>query len=384
MRKLLPILFVCLLPSLTKAQLVADAGADQTIYLGNSVTLTGTATNRSTSLWREVSTDYSSGATITNAGSLTATVSGLPQGTFYFELAVTSPASVVKRDTVTINVDYAPAPANSTLLRSVASKYPIMVPVVNDRTDTINTLNQSTSIIFPDGKGPVFYDRSRTNDEWIDPQMGKFYSIIEDGYDWYDGGYARSEMSFGSFYTLDTSKTYCFEWKGYFPELLVTPDEIIVIWQLHGNDGNSPPFALRPSGGNLIFSDLDHSNTKTVICSLSALVQQAHTIRITIKEGLTEGIVKVEYDGVQKYLRTTGQVGRFSDYPKFATLYDWANSVVDVNNHTRGRKFSLVTESFTVYELSDISMVAAPTIIISGGQNITVDHRNKRSSNMGK
>ncbi len=39
------------------------------------------------------------------------------------------------------------------------------------------------------------------------------------------------------------------------------------------------------------------------------------------------------------------------DYPKIATLYDYGNALVDPSNHTRGRKFSLVTESFKIYEI---------------------------------
>ena len=332
---------------------VANAGPDQTIYLTQSstVTLNGSASSGDSYQWTDVSTDYKSGATISSPNSAVTTVTGLPQGVFYFQLAVTS-GGVTSKDVVVVNVDY-DVPPNGTLLRSLSGVFPDIKGLVNNRTDTTNSgLNKSSKLTFPDGSGTIFYDQGRSNDMFIDAPNGKFISTIEDGYAWNGSSYARTEMSFGSFYTLSTSKTYCFEWKGYFPELLSTPNEIIVIWQLHGNDGNSPPFALRPSKGNLIFSDLDASNTKTVICSLADLVKKANTLRIYIKEGASgAGLVRVEFNGEQKYLRTTGQVGRFSDYPKFATLYDSYNSIVDVNNYTRGKKFSLVTESFKVYDI---------------------------------
>lgn len=376
MKYLLTILSLLILNTAI-SQPVANAGADQTIYLTstNQATLNGTGST-GTGLnyqWREVSTDYSSGATISSPTSVTTNVVGLPQGVFYFELAVTDNVDRVSADTVKIDVDYAGAPANSTLLRTIAPVFSDMVPVVNDRTDTTDFIAGEESIVpFNDANpGEIFYDRARSNQMFIDAQRGKFYSILEDGYQWNNDGYDRVEMHFGSDYTLDTSKIYTFEWKGYFPQLVVTDAELVLIWQLHGNDGNSPPFALRPSGGNLILDDLDYGgDTKTVICSLADLVNQTHTIRITIKEGMN-GFFKLLYDGVTKYSRTTGQVGRFSDYPKFGTLYDWANSIVDVNNHTRNKKFPLVTENFNVYTVTDTTTVAAPTISMAGNQSIT-------------
>ena len=352
----------------------ANAGPDQTIYLTqtSTVTLNGSGSSGDSYQWTEVSTDYKSGATISSPNSAVTTVTGLPQGVFYFQLAVTS-GGVTATDVIVVNVDY-DVPPNGTLLRSLSAVFPNIRGLVNDRSDTTNSgLNKSSSLTFPDGSGTIFYDQGRSNDMFIDAPNGKFVSTIEDGYAWNGSSYARTEMSFGSFYTLSTSKTYCFEWKGYFPELLSTPNEIIVIWQLHGNDGNSPPFALRPSKGNLIFSDLDASNTKTVICSLADLVKKANTLRIYIKEGASgAGLVRVEFNGEQKYLRTTGQVGRFSDYPKFATLYDSYNSIVDVNNYTRGKKFSLVTESFKVYDIDGSQPASKPTANAGNDQTITL------------
>src|SRR6185312_14765204 len=112
---------------------VANAGPDQTIYLSqtNTATLDGSASSGSSYQWTEVSTDYKSGATITSPNSATTTVTGLPQGVFYFQLAVTSGGSTAT-DIVVVRVNYDLPPPNSTLLRAVAPKFSEMVAVVND------------------------------------------------------------------------------------------------------------------------------------------------------------------------------------------------------------------------------------------------------------
>ncbi len=54
---------------------------------------------------------------------------------------------------------------------------------------------------------------------YIGTLRGKFYSVVEDGYHWQNSSsYARTEVDYGKQYWLDSNKTYCFEWKGYFPQ----------------------------------------------------------------------------------------------------------------------------------------------------------------------
>ena len=65
--------------------------------------------------WTEISSDFSSGGTIINPTSAVTTVTGLKQGTFYFQLSATS--GNVAKDTVVVRVDYDVPPANSTLVR---------------------------------------------------------------------------------------------------------------------------------------------------------------------------------------------------------------------------------------------------------------------------
>ena len=67
-----------------------------------------------------------------------------------------------------------------------------------------------------------------------------------------------------------------------------------------------------------------------------------------------KAFLKVEVDGVQMYYRNAGQVGNTfqQDYPKFATVYDYDNAIVNPDYLARGRKFSMVTESYKIYTIS--------------------------------
>lgn len=78
---------------------------------------------------------------------------------------------------------------------------------------------------------------------------------------------------------------------------------------------------------------------------------------------------------MKKYFRNTGDVGRTwqRDYPKVASIYDYGNAFVDVNNHTRGRKFSLVTEAFRIYTFNK-RVPVWPPVINTGGIEKTKKH----------
>lgn len=359
------------------AQPTADAGSNQTIYLSSTstATLSGSGTGSGLSYqWTEVSTDYMSGATITTPTAATTTVTGLPQGTFYFELAVTDNVDRVAVDTVVVRVNYSAAPDNYSLLRSISSKFSVMVPIVNSRTDTTNTLDQSTyPVTFTDGTGGIYYDRSRTNGERIDSKLGKFYSTVEDGYKWGSNSYARSELHYGSGYAVDTTKTYCFEWKGYYPQsmsFMTTNTRATAIMQIHGNsdygdDGDSPPFQFIVENGKVKFLESNGdggagmNGANVTLAVLDAPINETHTIKLIVREGKgyagQDAFVQVIVDGVQKYYRNTGQVGvtLMHDYIKFATNYDWGKALVDPANHTRNRKVSLTTEEFNIYSVGD-------------------------------
>ncbi len=75
---------------------------------------------------------------------------------------------------------------------------------------------------------------------YIDPLGGKFYATVEDGYYWTGGGdYARTEVCYGSGYTLNTGTIYCLEWQGYFPtgffQFSIKLTSSVQLFQIHGN-----------------------------------------------------------------------------------------------------------------------------------------------------
>ncbi len=124
--KLLSSLFVCLLSFVSGLQKtlaqIADAGADQQIYLSQTTTavLNGSKSSGTRYKWTDISTDYPCPGNIISATSKTTKVAGLQQGVFYFQIAVTT-SGTTKYDTVSITVDYAPAPATGTLLKDLST-----------------------------------------------------------------------------------------------------------------------------------------------------------------------------------------------------------------------------------------------------------------------
>jgi hypothetical protein len=391
MRYLLTILPFFFLQSL-QAQITVNAGADQTIYLTetNQVTLVGT-TNLSSSLWREVSTDYMSGARIANAGSLITTVSGLPQGVFYFELSVTA-AGVTLRDTMKVTVDYAPAPG--TFLTSIPISNPSFQAIVNLRDDTTSYFGyDDTHSYFPmqiQGSNVRLYlERSHTPGMYVDAQKGKLYNTLQDGYAWNGSTYDRSQLTFGTNAAamLDTNKIYCFELKFYFPQPVAenmatigSPDwGRFAVFGIHGDDAVSGDVSIQVARDSVCFYDgyyaVPDPRRFIKLISTADCYNKTHTFRLTIKEGANysgqDAFVKVEIDGVQKYYRNFGQVGNTlqRDYPKLTGLYDYNNLIVNPLNLTRNKKFSLVTEAFNWYVLSDAT---APTISVCADQTITV------------
>jgi hypothetical protein len=388
MKKLL-FIFILFFSLKAISQPIANAGADQTIYLTstNSATLNGTGST-GTGLsyqWREVSTDYSSVATITNANTATATVSPLPQGVFYFELQVTDNVDRVSVDTVKITVNYATAPANSTLIFNFPLSDANVLSIVNNRSDTTTYFPPSNSLgQVTDGNGHKWYlFRDRLNGLRIDAQRGKLISTIEDGYagETSDGTtyYSRAEIALadGEF-LIDTSKIYTFEWKGYLPSdtnLINTngaPDwaEILTMFQIHSLSQTPTVFGMNEGVKGNIYAGFQ---TDSLTLGYIPDFTHSRTLRFTIKEGQGQGaFMKVQLDGQTVYYLKNTQIGSgyYDDYVKFGGLYDWRNWITNPDSLARGRKYSLVTEGFNVYTLTDTSSSPAPTISMSGSQVI--------------
>ena len=410
----------------TFAQPIANAGADKTIYLTqtSNVTLDGSGSSGTSFLWREISTDYLSGASITTPNSKITTVTGLPQGVFYFELAATS-AGITKRDSMKVIVDYDVPPANSTLKSWFDLSGYWILRCINWRGDTINHFPNADQIHMQCGDDSLNYlsnqwwdlYRDRMNGIMIDSLRGKIYTTIEDGYGSSTAPngirYARSEIQIGSKNVLvDTNYIYVYEWKGYFPHptdsnyLANDPtnsSQLMTIFQIHGDEYDYAivNFEMRKDGiyfrneitGSQSELNDTYSKESVFIAPMDSFYNKAHTLRITLREGLAypgqKAFIKVEFDGITKYYRNKGGVGSayFNDYVKWGTLYDWNVATVNPDSLSRGRKFSIANESFKRYILpetpplvsaGDIQFITLPTTYTTlsgraeaGGSSIT-------------
>lgn len=385
----------------------ANAGADVTVYLtqGSTATLNGSGSSGTSYLWTDITANVgypmlmslgveghpTNTGTITSPSSKTTTVTGLTQGTWYYQIAVTTGATTVY-DTMVVRVNYDVPPG--TYSRGLEMDNPTVLNFINTRPDTLQ-LPSNTTYGISTGQGNYYYDRSRSNSMYVDTMRAKLYSVVEDGFHWFaSSSYARTEDAYGIGYGLDTNKTYCFEWKGYLPQDVssYTGDDVTIIMQLHTtnpliSDGPTWEFIYRGTSGNLIFNENMHNyngqnatpafpkvNVATTLMPITGLVNTTHTIRVTTRQGAgypgQDAFIKVEIDGVQKYYRNTGQVGEDplgEDYPKFATMYDYANIFVNPTNHTRNRKVALVTEDFNSWIVPDVTPSPIQNFIIKKG-----------------
>lgn len=376
MAKYITILFLCLLSFISRSQ-TANAGSDVTIYLTetSSATLDGSASSGTSYQWREISTDYSSGATISSPTSKTTTVTGITkQGTFYFEIAVTT-GGTTKRDSMVVRVGSNPPPSNSTTL--INFDMVGTAGVINNRTDTTNYYASGTlpyNRAF--GNDGTRYDlaRGRSNGLMIDSLRGKLYSMLEDGYYDYVDGYTRSEIEIPDIVLkLDTTKTYMIEWQGYYPDEVnyLEGGPILNLFQIHGVVRANPfGMSLYP-GGAITAADLgtDGYLAPPPVSNFEHFKNNAHTLRLTINEGYgypgQPNFLKIDLDGITKYYRDTGNIGEttWGDYLKFGSLYDFGSHMVNGDSLSRGRKFGLVTTRYIVYQLND----AVPPCLINPG-----------------
>jgi hypothetical protein len=363
----------------------ANAGQDKTIYLTetSTVTLNGSSTSGVSFLWSDISSDFK-GGTISNPTSLITTVNGLKQGTFYYQLAVTSGGITVK-DTVIIRVEYDVPTANSVLIRNFNMSDPKNYKTINNRADTSNYFDLSNRSYSQTADEDYYLFRARANGLAIDSCRGKLLSTNEDGY----AGtracstcpyYPRSEIQISNMnWIVDTLHTYVFEWKGYFPqaENYLNKDNhpewatILTMFQIHGNayDYAIANFSLNHNGNITFNNTVVDNNLKgygdfqpkdsLTIGFIPDFYNKSRTLRVTLKEGKgypgQDAFIKMEIDGVTKYYRNTGGVGSpsFDDYVKFGGLYDWNSWITSKDSLARGRKYSLVTESFKIYTLPD-------------------------------
>jgi len=376
---------------------VANAGPDQKIYLTqtSAVTLNGSGSSGDSYQWTKIydvypdqATPPTNPSTIVSPNSATTSVTGLVQGNWYYQLAVTS-GGITKKDTVIVRVDYDAPPANSTIYKWL--DMPGIAPIANKR-DNISSYfsisNQTYSQAYTSGQSYYLY-RDNNSEMMVDSSRGKFYSIAMDGVAGGTGNFARIEVQDRQS-DVDTSHINVWEWRGYLNYDLAKIKyayqgyEGVFIFQLHGTVGSisdGPPLALvyyhdsiaiqenfkhfdlGSNGGN--GSNGTPANPTGMyykaLFPTSILHNQSHTIRFIVKEGVggvgQSAFVRIELDGKTVYYRNNGQVGESlddqTDYMKYGSIYDYGKNFIDPANTTRGRKLCVVTEKYTWYRLSD-------------------------------
>lgn len=378
MKKLITI--VCFFISIKVLAQTANAGNDISVYLNlsSSAILNGSGSSASTYQWSEISTDYSSGVPIIHSTSKVATLSGLPQGVFYFQIAATT-GRVTKYDTTVVRVFLTGAPANSTLLHSFNLSDPNAIATINQRDDTTSyfPVRDAVHSQFTDATSTDwFLFRDRLNGLYIDTLRGKLISTIEDGYEGADG-YPRAEIQPADYdMTFDTSHIYVIEWQGYFPQnadYLTGYNSMLNMVQLHSKTQVATVFQMNQLAGDYegvvdVFYQGGIADpygygpgfTKNTVqvSTVSDFYNKAHTVQIIFREGKMytgqDAFIELKIDGVTKYYRNRGQVGsaNFDDYPKFAGLYDSNSAVVNKHSLRRGRKYKLVTTAYNIYTVS--------------------------------
>jgi hypothetical protein len=393
------------------AQPIANAGPDQTIYLtqANSVTLNGSGSSGTSYLWTKIydvqqpQAGYPvDPASIVSPTSETTTVTGLIQGTWYYQLAVTT-GGVTKLDSVVVRVDAQPPPANYILERYLPFGDQKFDTLINNRNDTTQESSDPNGLTY--SQGNIFINRDRCPSFLLDSSKGKLYGTVEDGYYWpftianpgVYGKYSRAEIFNGTSYVIDTNKTYIFEWKGYFPQSikanlpLLDPRNpgifaaILTIMQAHGNSNQTGPWQFKLTHDSLQFQESNaittegYYNSGCVNINLMStddvnMLNKSHTFRVETRQGKgypgQKAYIKLYSDGVLVYQRDTGNVGQtlMHDYIKYSTIYDYRNVITSPDSLARGKKFSLVTEAFNIYTLNNASNI--PPIAKAGSSQI--------------
>jgi hypothetical protein len=407
MKKLITILFICLLPLFSKAQ-TANAGSDKLVYLtqGNSVYIGGSSSGDSY-LWTALTdsvprstTGITNPATIITPTAQKTLVRGLTQGAWPYQIAVTTGSTTVY-DTVIVRVAYSPAPLNSTKLDSISTSASFnslakpstvqgyTVAGFNDRTDTTS--------YFGVGGGSSQYWRANWNNNtsykfandqtafWIPPTNSTLFGLSHDGTNAGDG-YIRTQISMGSTGcpegNMDSSHIYLMEQQMYFtknPSVYFKDNQHDVLFgfDMHGHS-TANPFSLSMTYPNKIFvQDASASGTNTEIFPTSqittdSLTNKVHTFRLYQKLG-KKGFIKVFYDGILLYQRS-GDVGDsynddYSDnWPQWGGLYDHSAEIVDYTNATRKNSLNIGTTAWRFYSLSDtaqFTQAGHPTTSIS-------------------
>ncbi len=101
------------------APTTANAGADQTVCAGSTVTMAGNTATSGTGTWTKVSGP--AGGTITTASSPTTTITALVAGTYTYQWTITNAPCAASNDQMIITVSAAPTTANAGIDQTICT-----------------------------------------------------------------------------------------------------------------------------------------------------------------------------------------------------------------------------------------------------------------------
>jgi hypothetical protein len=182
-------------------------------------------------------------------------------------------------------------------------------------------------------------------------------ATIADGRRWGGSRYDRAElMANQSNVVADQDVTYVYEWRGYVDTNLPGAiDELLIAFQIHGKDNDSPPVAMALRDTQLYWRDRHNPQGKQwyPIMQVKDWVNKPITVRLTLKLHDSDGYVKCEVDGRTIQERRGGRTRNTSgagSYPKGAGIYDFNNNLVSPTS-SAGRSYALYSEYFRIYRL---------------------------------
>lgn len=101
------------------APTTANAGPDQTVCAGSTVTMAGNTATSGTGVWTKISGP--AGGTITTPSSATTTITGLTTGTYVYQWTISNAPCTASSDQVTITVNGTPTTANAGVDQTICS-----------------------------------------------------------------------------------------------------------------------------------------------------------------------------------------------------------------------------------------------------------------------
>jgi len=188
-------------------------------------------------------------------------------------------------------------------------------------------------------------------------------ATIADGRNYNGGTYDRAELNLngkpgGNF---KVGRLMEVTWSGYFESEIPTVREFVVAMQLHGHDYISPANGIYIRGNKVSFRDRLVTGWNDFM-NVSEMVNNIVTFKMTINCNDVDGYLKFEYKkegfGWMTVMeRSAGATknpdGTNDNYIKLAGLYDYWRTLVDPNQYSRGKSYSLITTNCSISDITN-------------------------------